>query len=60
MDSAQDTFKGKHATTLACTMPSYYKHENLLLEIHTSVGVVIMCQWVWGSGEEVWGCYLHG
>jgi len=29
-------------------MPSHYKHEDLLLEIHTSVKVVIMCQQVWG------------
>ncbi len=33
-------------------MPSYYKHENLLLEIHTSVRVVIMCRWVWGRGKR--------
>lgn len=44
MAAAQDTLKGKHASALACTMPSYYKHENLLLEIHTSVRAVIMCQ----------------
>ena len=48
--AAQDTFKGKHTSALACTMPSYFKHENLLLEIHTSVRVVIMCQRVRGRG----------
>lgn len=34
-------------------MPCYYKHENLLLEIHTSVRVVIMCQRVWGRRRVV-------
>ena len=33
-------------------MTSYYKHENLLSEIHTSAGVVIICQQEWGSEEE--------
>lgn len=47
---AQDKFKGKYMSALACTIPSYYEHENLLLEIHTSVRVVIMCQRVWGRG----------
>lgn len=50
MADAQDKFKGKYMSALACTIPSYYEHENLLLEIHTSVGVVIMCQRVWGRG----------
>lgn len=51
MADAQDKFKGKYMSALARTIPSYYEHENLLLEIHTSVGVVIMCQRVWGR----WG-----
>lgn len=33
-------------------MPSYYEHENLLLEIHTSVRVVIMWQRVWGRSRR--------
>lgn len=52
MASDQDTFTGKHASTLACTMPLNYKCENLLLQIHTSVGVVIMCQRVWAVGRR--------
>lgn len=47
---AQDAFKGKYTPALACTIPSHYEHENLLLEIHTSVEVVITCQRVWGRG----------
>lgn len=57
--SCPEPFKGKHASALACTMPSYHKHENLLLEIHTSVRVVIMCQRVWGRGGGLLSSWLN-
>lgn len=43
-----------------CIMSSYYKHENLFLEIHTWVGLVSKCQQEQGSQEEERGYHLHG
>lgn len=59
MAAVRDVFKGKHAYALVCTMHSYYKQENLLLEIHASVRVVIMCQRVWGSGGGLLSSWLN-
>lgn len=50
--AAQDALNEKQLSSLACTLPLFffYNHKNLLLEIHTSVRVVIMCQRVWSGG----------
>lgn len=54
--AAQDVLKGKQASSLTCTVRLYlfifssYKHKTLLLEIRTSIRVVIMCHQVWSEG----------
>lgn len=54
MAAAQDVLKEKQASSLACTVPLFfYKHKNLLLEIHTSVRVVIVSLGVEQRGRAV-------
>lgn len=49
--AAQDALNVKQLSSLTCTLPFlFYNHKNLLLEIHTSVRVVIMCQRVESGG----------
>lgn len=58
--AAQDVLKGKQASSLACTVILFfYKHKNLLLEIYTSVRVVIMCQRVWSEGGGLLSSWLN-
>lgn len=57
---SQDVLKEKQPSSLACTVPLFfYNHRNLRLEIHTSVRVVIMCQWVWSRGGGLLSSWLN-
>lgn len=59
--AAQDVLKEKQLPSLACTVPLFflYNDKNLLLEIHTSVKVVIMCQRVWSGGGGLLSSWLN-
>lgn len=57
--AAQDVLKGKQASFRACTVSLFHRHKNLLLEILTSVMVVIMCQRVWREQGGLLSSWLN-